>query len=406
MTQRKQTTTSLRGDSFPEGEQGYRDNYGDRQLHYELFQLVFDEIHLAYDLLDRPEWLSEALRFLVNSYGPDMRSSCMEASQVLARLLGEELARARLDETNYDNAFLLYDASNEAAVLASALLHKESEHNPDLTPELRVAQSLADQLVRKDFWDTNRAASVPRLLSVFALVALNISILLAIANDDRELVQHNDRNFKHLSGLEIKLSGLEDDGVGFSPTDFSESILPWIDAVIQMKHCLDEIRNCPPTDVRILAIRYSSVSIDLTGGIRDTIQLILDNIVPWRVKNEKERKRLNRRKQEMEIMQKEVEIGRAEAALEDEQQQSADRARLIKAQADRLELENRKLQLETDHLALDILGQIAPDLTPEQRLGYFKRMVEPTHLLATSSLELVSFRALDDKPTAGDAELQ
>lgn len=183
---------------------------------------------------------------------------------------------------------------------------------------------------------------------------------------------------------------------GFSFRTLTQTLGPYLLSIEQLQHVIDKLNGRSPTDIRILAIRYGSISVDVTGGIRDTIELILNNIVPWRREHYKKMKELEVTQKGVEIKQKEVEIEQIKASVESEMIQANDKARLVQAQAQKQELENQKMQLEIIKLALEVAKQVRPNIPEEQHMLYAMRMLGPVDLLAKSPLEIVDLKTIGD----------
>lgn len=213
---------------------------------------------------------------------------------------------------------------------------------------------------------------------------------------------------------------------GFLPDYLATAVLPYISALIQIHHVIDEIHGRSPADIKILGIRYGSVSVDLTGGIRDTVELLLDTVVSWRRENKKKLADLELAEKETELRKKKVEVEQARAALPREAKQAEEaaertaaetlkleaeaqkveaEARLLNEQAQKQQLDNQKIQLEIMQLTLEMITRIAPDLPEEKRLLYAIKMVDPVRLIATSPLEIVEAKMVaDEKGSPAEAE--
>lgn len=152
-----------------------------------------------------------------------------------------------------------------------------------------------------------------------------------------------------------------------TPDYLANIILPYLKGFIQIQGIIDEIRGFTSSPAEILAIRKGSVAVDITGGIRDTVELVLDNIVPWRRENHKKLK-------QAEAEQKEAEAQKAQATVEIETDKAKAEAELLRAQAEQQKLENQKSQLEIMKLTIDMLNQVAPNLTEERRLLYAMKL--------------------------------
>jgi hypothetical protein len=175
---------------------------------------------------------------------------------------------------------------------------------------------------------------------------------------------------------------------GFSINYLSKYILPYINAISELNSVIDEINGRSPTNIEILAIRKGSVTVDITGGIRDTFELIFDNIVPWRRENHKKLK-------QAEAEQKEADAKKAHATIEGETEKIEAEAELLRAQVEKQKLENQKTQLEIMKLTIDMLKQIAPNLTEERRLLYAMKLYDPVKLIALSPLELTDVKNIE-----------
>lgn len=197
---------------------------------------------------------------------------------------------------------------------------------------------------------------------------------------------------------------------GFTLNYLNTVVIPYIDAFLQVQHILDEIKEREPTDIRILGIRYGSVTIDVTAGVRETIEIVLDMIVPWRRKNQRMLAELEVSEKEIDLKKKRHEIAIAKSTLRLETKQAeienikaeAEHLKLlaetrkIEAETRQQELANQKTQIEVLHLTLETISKTAPNLTDEQRLYYAMKLVDPTRLIATSPLELVNVQVMGD----------
>lgn len=91
---------------------------------------------------------------------------------------------------------------------------------------------------------------------------------------------------------------------------------------------------------------------------------------------------------QVEIERKKAEIAEIRAAA------AKDRAEVTKQrlEAERLKLENEKLRIEVQKLkievALEMLQQIAPNLSEVDRVNYLLKLLRPTETLLLSELEI------------------
>lgn len=229
-----------------------------------------------------------------------------------------------------------------------------------------------------------------------------------------------------LHSISISLTDSNYDLLGFSVDYLIGTVMRYLNALISIQHIIDDALMRPSSHITILGIHYGSVKVDITGGIRETVELILDVIVPWRHRTARERAELGVREKEIELKQKEIETQRARAALKQakaqveveqaksgaeaeriraEAQKIAAEARLLQTQAEEQALSNQKIRLEIVKLALEMVDKKVPNLSEEQRLLMAMQMVGPVQQVATSPLELVSWRDIGG-PKATDDNAQ
>lgn len=184
---------------------------------------------------------------------------------------------------------------------------------------------------------------------------------------------------------------------GLSAQYLADTILPYIRALITIQHIIDEIQGRPLSVISILAIRSGSVSLDLTGGIRDTVELVLDNVVPWRRENHKRLKQHEADLKAAEVDEKRAEVDQVRAKSEPDRRKAEADAELARAKAREQELLNLKLELELKELALQMARRLAPDRTTDEQLQLALRLYDPTHTLVASPLEVSSVEVLESQ---------
>lgn len=199
--------------------------------------------------------------------------------------------------------------------------------------------------------------------------------------------------------------------MGFTPLYLTQIVVPYLDAIISIQGVIDQITGNRSSEVRILGISYGSVNVDVTGGIKETVELLMDTLVPWRRENKRKLADLELSDRELELKKKrsEIELAKSNLKLENKQAEveaqnaEAERTKLL-AEARKLEAEtrqqeiaNQKSQLELLQLTLDMLKKTAPNLPEEQRLFYAMRLIDPTRVIATSPLELVSVQVVESE---------
>lgn len=204
-------------------------------------------------------------------------------------------------------------------------------------------------------------------------------------------------SIKDLERASYRLRLIDDRFVTFNSAYLTRDVLPFINAFTEIQNIIDEIKGRSPTNIEILAIRKGSVTVDITGGIRDTVELVMDLIVPYRRKTKKRQAELDVATKEIEVKQKEADLKKAQATLEaDSEQANVDveksqaEVALLRQQERELALKNKKQELELFELTLAMVDKIKDDLPDSERLYYATKLLDPTRLIATSPLELIS----------------
>jgi hypothetical protein len=180
-----------------------------------------------------------------------------------------------------------------------------------------------------------------------------------------------------------------------SPDYLATVVAPYLKAVADLQDILDELQGRKPSPTVIRAIRGSSpISVNLEGA-SDAVQQIEDMVVPWRREHAKAIARLTEQEKHAEIEIKKAEIlerrARARRDREEAERLAAEAAKQ-REEAERLRLGNERLRLELHRskiqLAVDILAQVAPNLSETDRIAYVVRLLPPLDVLMFSELEL------------------
>jgi acyl carrier protein len=187
--------------------------------------------------------------------------------------------------------------------------------------------------------------------------------------------------------------------VDLTPKYLETHINPYLNAISDIQHVIDEVCGRQPCAIRIQSIKQSSpISVNL-NGTQEAIQLIKDTIVPWRRKHIEKMAHLLEKEKQAEIGSKKADIleKRAHAAKDQAE------AEKIRAEAERqheetekMRLENEKLRLELHQakiqLALEVLAQIAPNLSEIEKITFIVKLLPPLDILAFSELEIATDR--------------
>jgi hypothetical protein len=182
-----------------------------------------------------------------------------------------------------------------------------------------------------------------------------------------------------------------------TPHDLATTISPFLNAISEIQRIIDEISGRKPRGIRIRAIRQESpISISLEGAA-EAVQVVKDTVVPsWR-KHAETMAHLSEQEKQAEIESKKAEVlekrasaakGRAEA------EKLVAEAVKQREEAEKMKLENEKLRIELHRakiqLALDILNQLAPNLSETDRVAYLIRLLPPLDTVISSNLEIVA----------------
>lgn len=210
--------------------------------------------------------------------------------------------------------------------------------------------------------------------------------------------------------LVIEEEGAEETREGFSTNYLAKTVLPYVEALIEIQRVMDEIRGVSGNEVKVLGISQGSVTVDLTGGIRDSIELVRDMVVPWRRENQRKLAERALAEKELGLTQKRVEVAAAKAAVkradgeaESEGKRTEAEAEKLRAEAGKLRAEaltveaqarqvalaNQQTELELVGLALEMVRKIKPDVGEAELLMYAMKMVDPVRVIARSPLALV-----------------
>jgi hypothetical protein len=246
-----------------------------------------------------------------------------------------------------------------------------SRENATIRLSNTIAREFAKAIIsteQADFSPEIKQELIDRLSDRFRKEMSNLVILKE--NDKTETIVLNDT--------------ASDDIPALTPEYLANSITPYINAVIDLQHIIDEIKKRKPSDINIKEIkRNSPISVSLDGA-GEAIQIIKETIVPWRRKHAETMARLLEQEKSVEIEAKKAEVleKRAIAAREREE-------------TDKVKLENEKLRAEISlqkakvQLALDILSIISSNLNQTEREIYIQKLLPIIDTLALGKIELL-----------------
>lgn len=326
---------------------------------------------------------------------------------VLDRVLVRTLTRVRARDLDHVHALNLALDLVRTLDLALTLVHvRDLDRDRDLARALVHARDLVlDQAFALTLdrafaftLDLARARTLDSsilYLDIGRLITRSIILLLDVEKPPK-LAENTSLHFR------FTLEGIRGTNNGFSPDYLVNTIIPYVSALTALQHVIDEIHNRSPSQIKVLGIRYGSVSIDATDDIRETVELVLDIVVPWRRENKMRLFELETHQKELELKQKEVVVEQSKVALSNESTQSDDKTRLLRVQTHKQELENQKTQLKIMKLVLEIIDKVKTDLPEDRRLFYALKVLDPARILATSPLELTAVEMIEDSNTSTD----
>jgi hypothetical protein len=168
-----------------------------------------------------------------------------------------------------------------------------------------------------------------------------------------------------------------------TPRILSLEISPYLIAMEDIQHIIDEVEGRQYQEVSIKSItRNSPISISL-DGVSQAASLIRDSIIPWRRAHDETMARLLEQEKLAEIESKKAEILEKRALSAKEREE----ARKLQLENERLRLQLQKEKIE---LAINLLQQLAPNLSEVEKTAYLVRLISPLETIIVNQSE-VSF---------------
>lgn len=195
----------------------------------------------------------------------------------------------------------------------------------------------------------------------------------------------------------ITLDIADDSGktVAITPSALSNHIGPYLEAIEELQHVIDEIKGKEQESVRVLSIEQGSVNVNLQGA-GEAIEVVREDVVTWRRKHARNLAALAEREKQAKIdslnaERLEIEARAAREKAEVDRLQAA--AWNLYEEAEAKRIENRraelKLQEEQIEMVLGIITKLNPNLSEAQRLQYAMSMIPSIRELIESPLMLV-----------------
>lgn len=166
-------------------------------------------------------------------------------------------------------------------------------------------------------------------------------------------------------------------------------------AVGDMQAIIDNVLGRQHNKVLIKSITQNSpigISLD---GVSETIQLIVDYVVPSKRKHAEIMAEYARREKQYEIEKKRIEIHEINFnSIKNKQEieKSSIEIEKMRVEAEKLRIDNEKARLELAgikiNLASDILAKVAPNLSETERLTHLFRLLPVIETIVASDVEI------------------
>lgn len=195
--------------------------------------------------------------------------------------------------------------------------------------------------------------------------------------------------------VNISLESKDEMANGLTPYYLANNVSEYLMAIENIQLVIDRILGRTTKGITIKAISYHSpLSVSLAGAA-EAVQTLEETIVPWKRKHAETMSRLIEQYKQIEIESKKAEVldKRASAAknraeAEKLKAEAAQQRELLK----KMELENERTRLDLNRariqLVLDVINQIAPNLTEADRISYLLKLLPPLDITILSNLEL------------------
>ena len=291
------------------------------------------------------------------------------------------------------------------------------EKSVNASHALRIANRLMTTLVsfkrvrlylKRTEWHTGQHLTGSLLLTVTTLLkVLELSVEHVGANHLR--LKLRDDTVEHANGLSIAY--------------VRDTVLPYIEAIWELQQVIDQERGQVSGEFGISRISVGTVTVDVTGGITEALQMILDWIVPYRRRTKRQQAELEIQEKELKIQRQRLDLERAEFELSklkseslstmDNDAQVTEKTQLVQKHEE-LKLRLMEEQLKTAMLqntmtefslfkeAVEYTRKNNPDWSETQVIDYATRTHAPARIPATSSLELLEVSSIAVSSTSAD----
>jgi len=137
----------------------------------------------------------------------------------------------------------------------------------------------------RDWLENRLAATINRLLIGIMNSTTDVKFVIADSEGKSSIAAFNEATGKSaVSSLTVLTIDGEKAG-GLTPRNLSTGVSPFLNAISDIQHIIDEILKQQPHEIQIKEIKqYSPISVSLDGA-SEAIGLIKDTVVPWRRKH-------------------------------------------------------------------------------------------------------------------------
>lgn len=221
---------------------------------------------------------------------------------------------------------------------------------------------------------------------------LDPSYAQAIAGKDRAiqaLTESTQNTHSHFI-IESANSNIE-----LTPENLTQKVAPYLIAIGDMQAIIDNIFGRQHNKVLIKSITQNSpigISLD---GVSETIQLIVDYVVPTKRKHAEIMAEYARREKQYEIEKKRIEIQEINfnsIKNKQELEKLSVEIEKMRAEAEKVRIDNEKARLELAglkiNLASDILAKVAPNLPETEKLTHLFRLLPVIETIVSSDIEI------------------
>ena len=187
-----------------------------------------------------------------------------------------------------------------------------------------------------------------------------------------------------------------------TPNFLGLTVYPYLMAVSSIQKIINQINKSDENEVEIKSInKYNPLNVSLKGATQ-TVNLISENVIPWRRKHAKAMAKYFEIEKKVEIESKKADILNKRANIlktKAETEKLKTDAEVDRQKSEKLRLESEKQRLENEkenldlhrskiQLALDFISQIAPNLQETEKITYLIQLLPQIDILITSELEL------------------